>query len=157
MEATIDDILYRTKPYFKSRGEARIASFLNNNSISYKYEPPLLVQTDYGKQRIWYPDFYLPGLGSYIEYYGLVGNKSYDRGVKTKEVVYSKAGLHVIPVYPWMFNGNWQRYIMKELETSNRREYNSLMSTRYRPHQKSLAYKHGSFRRGYHRSDNRLY
>ncbi|NIO22376.1 MAG: hypothetical protein GTN76_17035, partial [Candidatus Aenigmarchaeota archaeon] len=82
----------------------------------YHYEPGVLVNSVYEKPRIWYPDFYLPEFGAYIEYFGLVGKQNYDGGIKTKEDAYSKTGLEVIPVYPWTFAGNWQGYIMKELE-----------------------------------------
>lgn len=148
---------YAANPKFKSNGERKIAYFLESNHFKYQYERPVLVNAKQDKPRIWYPDFYLPGFGSYIEYYGMVGKKSYDRGVKTKEIVYSKSGLHVIPVYPWMFNDNWQRYIMKELKTSSRRQYRNFMNKKYWSHQKSISYKHSSFRRGYHHSGNRRY
>ena len=47
---------------FKSKGERRIAYFLDSNSIKYKYEPGVLVDSVGQKPRIWYPDFYLPAL-----------------------------------------------------------------------------------------------
>jgi hypothetical protein len=46
----------------------------------------------------WYPDFHLPEFETYIEYYGLAGKQDYDKGIKTKEAVYSKMGLDVISV-----------------------------------------------------------
>jgi len=116
---------------FRSEGERRIADFLESNSIKYHYEPALLVTSGHEKLRIWYPDYYLPEFGVYIEYFGLVGRQSYDEGVKAKETQYSKTGLAVIPVYPWTFAGNWQEYIMKELEQISLRRYESLMA---KPH-----------------------
>lgn len=101
---------------YKSEGERRIASFLDKNEINYEYERGVLVKFPYDKQRIWYPDFYLPEFGSYIEYYGLAGRQMYDRGIKTKEDVYTRMSLDVIPVFPWTFNDNWQGYIMSELK-----------------------------------------
>jgi hypothetical protein len=121
----------KRSPNFKSEGERRIAYFLQNNSIRYQYEQGVLVNSPYDKPRIWYPDFYLPEFGSYIEYYGLVGKQNYDRGIKTKEAVYSKMGLDVIPVYPWTFADNWQGYIMKELERVTSQRYRSLMTKPY--------------------------
>jgi len=147
----------RAGPTYKSGGERKIAYFLDKNDIKYQYEPAILVNSPEGKPRIWYPDFYLSEFGSYIEYYGLVGNRNYDRGVKAKEIVYSKAGLHVIPVDPWMFNKNWQRYIMKELKTTSRRRYRNLMTKRYWSHQKSFSYGHSFFQRGYHHKSNYRY
>jgi len=118
-------------PNLKSEGERRIADFLESNSIKYHYEPALLINSTYEKLRIWYPDFYLPEFGAYIEYFGLVGHQNYDEGIKTKETQYSKTGIAVIPVYPWTFAGNWQEYIMKELEQITLGRYESLMAKPY--------------------------
>ena len=124
----------------KSEGERRIADFLESNSIKYHYEPGLLITPEEEKPRIWYPDFYLPELGAYIEYFGLVGRQNYDKGVRRKEIEYSKMGLEVIPVYPWTFAGNWQEYIMKELEQIITRRYENLMAKPYWSKQKPVAY-----------------
>ena len=91
----------------------------------------VLVNSPYDKPRLWYPDFYLPEFGSYIEYYGLAGRENYDRGIKTKQSVYSRMGLSVIPVYPWTFAENWQDYIMRELRQTVIRRYDDLMSKPY--------------------------
>ena len=129
---------------FRSEGERRIADFLESNSIKYHYEPALLVTSGHEKLRIWYPDYYLPEFGVYIEYFGLVGRQSYDEGVKAKETQYSKTGLAVIPVYPWTFAGNWQEYIMKELEQISLRRYESLMAKPYWSQHRSTAQRHDS-------------
>ena len=143
---------------FKSRGEGRIAYFLDNNSIKYQYEPGVLVNSAGKKHRIWYPDFYLPELGTYIEYYGLAGRKNYDKGIKAKQSVYSKMGMSVIPVYPWMFAENWQKYIIKELKRGTIRRYKNLTAKLYRTQHRSITHPyihppprkyHGGFNRRY--------
>ncbi len=145
-------------PIFKSEGERRIAYFLDTNSIAYQYEPGVLVNSSGNKQRIWYPDFYLPEFKTYIEYYGLVGNQNYASGIKTKESVYSKMRLDVISVYPWMFNENWERYIMKELERTAVRRYKNLMGKGYWSKQRSTPYRHfNSNRHRYHHKINKRY
>jgi hypothetical protein len=118
-------------PNFKSEGERRIADFLESNSIQYYYEPSLLIYPDHEKPRIWYPDFYLPEFGAYIEYFGPVGHQHYDKGIATKETQYSKSGISVIPVYPWTFSENWREYIMRELERITHRRYKDLMAKPY--------------------------
>jgi len=130
----------KQRPDFKSEGERQIAYFLDTNSIKYQYEPGILVNAAEEKPRIWYPDFYLPEFGPYIEYYGLVGQKNYDKGIKTKERIYSKMGMDVIPVYPWMFAENWQDYIMKELKRSTIRKYRNLNAKPYWSKQKTGTY-----------------
>jgi len=141
MKQNLEDMVEKKKgPFFKSEGERRIGYFLDTNSIKYQYESGLLVNAADEKTRIWYPDFYLPEFGSYIEYYGLVGRKNYDRGIKTKELIYSKMGLDVTPVYPWMFAENWQDYIMKELKRSTIRKYRNLKAKPYWSNQKTGTY-----------------
>jgi len=120
----------KERPKLRSEGERRIADFLEGNSIRYHYEPALLVNSDQ-KPRIWYPDFYLPEFGAYIEYFGLVGIQNYDDGIKRKETLYSKAGLAVIPVYPWAFSENWEEYIMSELRRITIDRYSNLMTKPY--------------------------
>ena len=129
------------RPKFKSKGERRIAYFLDINSIKYQYEPGILVNSGEEKPRIWYPDFYLPEFGSYIEYYGLVGQENYEKGIKTKERTYSEMGVDIISIYPWMFAENWQDYIMKELRRSFIRKYNTLNAKPYWSKQKTGTYR----------------
>ena len=129
MNQTLEHKL-REHPNLKFEGERRIAYFLEGNSIKYHYEPGLLINSD-EKPRIWYPDFYLPEFGAYIEYFGLVGRQNYDEGIKRKESLYSEAGLAVIPVYPWTFSENWEGYIMNELERITIHRYRSLMAKPY--------------------------
>jgi len=118
-------------PALKSEGESKIARFLEENSIKYHYEPGLLVYYPRDKPRIWYPDFYLPEFGTYIEYFGLSGKQQYDQGIRVKESIYSKMGLSVIPVYPWTFAENWEGYIMNELKRKTVDSFNNLMSKPY--------------------------
>ena len=131
----------------KSEGERRIANFLEANSIKYQYEPALLINSDQ-KPRIWYPDFYLPEFSAYIEYFGLVGKQNYDDGIKRKETQYSKAGLAVIPVYPWTLNENWEGYIMNELERITTHRYRSLMTKPYWTTRQNNNPSHARYRQG---------
>ena len=146
------------RPKFKSQGERRIAYFLDNYSIKYLYEPAVLVNSVDEKPRIWYPDFHLPEFGTYIEYYGLAGEKNYDRGIETKQSVYSKMGMEVISVYPWMFAENWKKYILKELERNTLRRYKNLTAKLYRTQHRSTPHRyirpspikyHGRFNKRY--------
>ena len=153
----LERILTPNRVHFKSEGERRIANFLDDNSIRYQYEPGLLVNTSYDKPRIWYPDFHLPEFASYIEYFGLVGKKSYDDGIKTKLFTYNQMGLDVIPVYPWTFGEDWQKYIMNELEKTTLRRYNTLKSNKYWHQQKPGSYPKRESRSVYGRSSGKRY
>ena len=126
---TIDSVANR--PEFKSDGERRIGYFLDKHSIRYRYEPGLMVESAGSKPRIWYPDFYLPAFGAYIEYYGMVGQRQYERGIKAKQSVYNKMGIDVVGLFPWMLAQNWQKYIMKELKNRAHRRYRHLSRKTY--------------------------
>jgi DNA helicase-4 len=119
------------KMNFRSKAEKQIAYFLDNNGIKYRYEQALIVNDENNKQRIWYPDFYLPEYGVYLEYYGLAGQKDYDIGIKRKESAYRKTGIDVIPIYPWVLKENWKGYVMQELERSVLKKYKKLKTRPY--------------------------
>lgn len=141
MYENLEDMIEgKKRPNFKSKGERRIARFLDTNSIKYQYESGVLINDNDEKFRIWYPDFHLPEFGTYIEYYGIVGQENYDNGIRVKESVYSKMAMDVIPVYPWMFAENWQDYIMQELERSIIRKYKKLKTKPYWSKQKTCTY-----------------
>jgi len=135
----LEEIVSPRRVHFKSEGERKIAYFLDSHDIRYQYETGVLVNTPYRKTRIWYPDFYLPQFASYIEYFGLVGKKNYDEGVKNKLLAYQQMSLDVIPVYPWTFSDDWQKYIMAELEKTTLRRYKTLRSNKYWSTQKSFS------------------
>jgi len=132
MNLSIDKELDKNiESIFKSEGERQISYFLDRNLIKYQYEPSILVKPVDQNPRIWYPDFYLPKYKTYIEYYGLAEKESYKKGIELKNKTYSKMGLDVIPVYPWMLGGNWQKYIMGELKRSAYRQYKNLIAKPY--------------------------
>jgi len=145
-----------TETKFKSKGEQRIGLFLKDNSIDYQYEPAVLVNAGRQKQRIWYPDFYLPEFKNYIEYFGMVGNRNYDQGIKTKQAVYAKARMDVVSIYPWMFKENWRGYIMQGLEKNTLRRYRNLMTKPYWSKNRPLPNNYRT-RGGYHRQNMKCY
>jgi len=157
MEPNLEDIANdKQPPQFKSKGERKIANFLDENLIKYQYERSVLVNADYLKPRIWYPDFYLPEFKNYIEYYGMVGNQNYDQGTKKKQAVYAKAGMDVISVYPWMFKENWRGYIMQEIEKNTLGRYRSLMAKPYWSKNRSSSNTYRT-RNGYRRQNIKCY
>ena len=157
MELNLDDIANgKQTPQFKSDGERKIANFLSENSIKYQYERSVLVNADYNKPRIWYPDFYLQEFKTYIEYYGMVGKQNYDQGIKTKQAVYAKAGMDVISIYPWMFKENWRGYIMQKLEKNTLRSYRKLMAKPYWSKNRPSSNNYRG-RSGYHRQNLKCY
>jgi hypothetical protein len=112
----LENILHSTlRTALRSQGERRIADFFDCSGIKYIYGSPTAV-THHGKVRIWYPDFYLPEYGLYIEYYGRTGDPDYDRGVAEKTAAYNASGLEVIPVYLDHLNHLWPDYLTREIQ-----------------------------------------
>jgi len=114
---------------FKSAGERRIAEILDASGIRYDYERPLLV-LDRGQPRIWYPDFYLPELAVYLEYFGIVADEGYDRRTRHKKAVYEAMELDVIAIYPATFRTDWRGYIVDSLEKITARRQSTLAQAR---------------------------
>ena len=113
----------------RSAGERRIAGYLDAQGIPYEYERPLLV-LDQDKPRIWYPDFYLPELAIYLEYYGLAGQPDYDQSVQHKQGVYRAMKIDVVPLFPSTFRTDWRGYIIDSLQRITERRYRAVKRSR---------------------------
>jgi hypothetical protein len=116
---------------FKSAGERKVAEVFDKYGISYKYESPVLVHDDQNKPRIWYPDFYLPTLGVYVEYYGFTGNPDYDTLRKKKEQVYQNMGFQVVAVDPSVLHDKLDGYLINEIYRVQRMRCNQIKSRVY--------------------------
>lgn len=100
---------------YKSEGESRIASLLDQLGIPFEYEKPLAV-VHAGKTKIWYPNFTLTGYGMIlVEYFGVNGSEDYERRTRQKLRVYEANGLDVIPVYPQDFKRDWKERLMADI------------------------------------------
>ena len=73
-------------------------------------------------------DFYLPEFGMYVEYFGIVNNPEYDKGIRVKRNVYSKMGMDVIEIYPQMFARNWKEYLINKIEDRVQKQYDKMVS-----------------------------
>jgi hypothetical protein len=79
----------------QSRGEKAIAEWLRTRGIAYRYDDRLRILE--GRQVR--PDFYLPELDVYIEYWGM-DTLDYKIGMLIKQQMYQHAGKRLISVYP---------------------------------------------------------
>ena len=77
----------------QSRGEKRIAEFLEAEGIAYVYDERYRVS---GADLI-RPDFYLPEFDLYIEYFGM-DTPEYNEKRRRKQVLYQRAGKRLISV-----------------------------------------------------------
>lgn len=96
----------------QSGGEQCIANFLYDHDIRYIYDKSMRL---YFWQIIPIrPDFYLPDLDIYIEYWGMVGDKNYDSHAVWKKNLYKKAKKKLINLYPNQIK-NLNTILKKEL------------------------------------------
>ncbi len=102
----------------KSKAELRIANFLYEQKIKYRYEP-IVERSNGGINR---PDFYLNDYDVFIEYFGMLGEKKYNYEIKLKLDTFKEEGLKVICLYPNNFK-NVEYIIKKRFEELTKRTF----------------------------------
>jgi hypothetical protein len=79
----------------QSDGERRIAGWLSTHGLAYRYDGRLRIIEGFQIR----PDFYLPELDVYIEYWGL-DTPRYKAGMYLKQDLYMHAGKRLVSLYP---------------------------------------------------------
>jgi len=79
----------------QSEGERRIAEWLTAHGLAYRYDTKYRIINEFQIR----PDFYLPGLDAYIEYWGL-DTPQYKMSMYKKQMLYQQEGKRLISVYP---------------------------------------------------------
>ena len=79
----------------QSEGERRIAEWLTRQGIAYRYDAKFRIIAEFQIR----PDFYLPELDVYIEYWGL-DTPQYKMSMYKKQTLYQKEGKRLISIYP---------------------------------------------------------
>ncbi|MBN1676689.1 MAG: HEAT repeat domain-containing protein [Kiritimatiellae bacterium] len=79
----------------QSDGERRIAEWLTAHSLAYRYDAKYRIIREFQIR----PDFYLPELDVYIEYWGL-DTSQYKMSMFKKQTLYQQQGKRLISVYP---------------------------------------------------------
>ncbi len=79
----------------QSEGERRIAEWLTAHGLAYRYDAKFRI---IGECQI-RPDFYLPEVDVYIEYWGM-DTPQYKMSMYKKQIVYQQEGKRLISVYP---------------------------------------------------------
>jgi hypothetical protein len=125
MASNLESILTE-KTQFKSSGERRIAEVLNKYGIDFKYESPVTVYDQQNNLRIWYPDFYLPEYGIYLEYNGINGNFDYDIGKAKRESTYKRNGLEVINIGHHIQSCQLENYILHGIYGIQKQRYSKI-------------------------------
>ena len=79
----------------QSEGERRISDWLTAHGLAYRYDAKFRVIAEFQIR----PDFYLPELDVYIEYWGL-DTPQYKMSMYKKQMLYQQEGKRLISVYP---------------------------------------------------------
>ena len=79
----------------QSNGERRIAEWLTAQGIAYRYDAKFRIIGEFQIR----PDFYLPELDVYIEYWGL-DTPQYKMSMYKKQTLYQQEGKRLVSVYP---------------------------------------------------------
>ena len=82
--------------FVQSDGERRIAEWLANNNIAYRYDERFRIIEGMAVR----PDFYLPEFDVYIEYWGM-DTADYKIGMLKKQKLYQQEGKKLISLYPY--------------------------------------------------------
>lgn len=104
---------YHRRLRYKSYMERQIAELFEKSDIPFIYEKPTAV-VDYGKTKIWYPDFTL-GYGIVVEYFGVSNNKEYEYRASHKLDVYRRNQIPVITLYPKELNRSWRTGLLEKI------------------------------------------
>jgi len=79
----------------QSDGERRIADWLTAHNIAYRYDERFRILSGHAVR----PDFYLPELDIYLEYWGM-DTADYKIGMLKKQQLYQQEGKRLISIYP---------------------------------------------------------
>lgn len=79
----------------QSEGERRIADWLAAHGLAYRYDAKFRIIGEFQIR----PDFYLPELDVYVEYWGL-DTPQYKMSMYKKQALYQQEGKRLISVYP---------------------------------------------------------
>jgi len=79
----------------QSEGERRIADWLATHGLAYRYDAKFRIIGEFQIR----PDFYLPELDVYVEYWGL-DTPQYKLSMYKKQTLYQQEGKKLISVYP---------------------------------------------------------
>jgi hypothetical protein len=92
-------------------GERQTADFLSSLGIYWKFHYPVTVYDKEDLARIYYPDFYLPQFGIYVEVCGANRKQEYDR----RKRLYFANNVKVIFVETYKDRAKWKMFLLSSL------------------------------------------
>ena len=94
-----------------TQGERETADFLTSLGVYWKYHQSVTINDEEDLQRIYYPDFFLPQFGVYIEVCGADRKEEYDRRRK----LYFKNNIKIIFVETFKDCRKWKMFLLSSL------------------------------------------
>ena len=88
-------VLHFSDLLVQSEGERLIADWLADHQITFRYDERYRILSGYAVR----PDFYLPELDLYIEYWGM-DTADYKIGMLKKQQLYQQRGKRLISLFP---------------------------------------------------------
>ena len=79
----------------QSEGERRLANWLTTHGLTFRYDAKFRMIAEFQIR----PDFYLPDLDVYIEYWGM-DTPQYKMSMYKKQILYQQEGKRLVSVYP---------------------------------------------------------
>lgn len=97
--------------------EKNVAQYLKEKDVRWKYEFPVIVEDEDKKLRVWYPDFYLPDLGLFVEVCG--SEKDKDEKYR-RECIYKENDIAVVFLHYWKSDFKWKSFLETEVSSIER-------------------------------------
>jgi hypothetical protein len=94
-----------------SYAENEVATFLKKNHIRWEFQHPVSVKDPDDLTRIWYPDFYLPDLGLYVEVCG-AEREGYER----RKTTFEKNRIPIVFVQTYKDENTWKNYLLMTIK-----------------------------------------
>jgi hypothetical protein len=110
-----------TIPYHDmTESERQVSEHLNRLGLYWISQCPIFVYDEKNRPRVWTPDFYIPGLGMYVE---VAGSEKFD--YEYRERIYKKNGVPVIFLHFYKEKERWKNYLVvriREIEEDRYQE-----------------------------------
>jgi len=95
-----------------SNAEKQVSEYLTEFGIFWIYEHPVTIKDEKDLQRTYYPDFYLPTFGLYVEVCGEDREEYKRRGE-----IYFKNNIPIIFVHTFKHEKDWKQHLISNIVT----------------------------------------
>lgn len=96
-----------------SPAEINVKNYLKEREIKFTYNFPVALYDEQAKLRIWYPDFYLPSLGIYLE---VCGTEKDSLEKYRRKCVYEENEIPVHFIHYYKAESSWKGYFESEIQ-----------------------------------------